>query len=153
MGRVHQSIEVGAPVEACYAVLQDWERYPRFVKGLESIRQKGDPQVWQWTVKGPKGEHWVWDAELDGRQHQHNIISWHTVRNADIPHSGAIILNDLGQGRTRISMTVEYATPPSIPGDDWESGMKNFWEDCVSGTLQAFKSMMEQAQVAAQQKR
>jgi uncharacterized membrane protein len=66
------------------------------------------------------------------------------VRNADLPHSGAVTLTDVKNGITRVIFTLEYAPPPGIQDEvAWEHELLPFLEHCIRTTLNQFKSMVE----------
>lgn len=114
MGRIEKSVDIQAPIDKCYRVLTHPELFPTFLKHITAIRAKGTPNVWHWEVTGPEGKPIEWDLELDAIRHDNRILSWHTVRNADVAHSGAITLEPLGADRTRLHFVVEHT--PLIRG-------------------------------------
>lgn len=142
MTRIEKTIEVDAPIEQCYKVWTDFENFPRFMKNIESIRQKGAPNVWQWKVKGPGGNTMTWDMQVDGMKHRNNIISWHTIRNADVVHSGAITLKGRDKNRTCVSLVVEFVPPPGQESQ-WAGGDNQYPAQTAMETLNRFKQLVE----------
>jgi uncharacterized membrane protein len=143
MGRVEQSLEVNVPIEECYRTLTHFEDFPKFMKNVESIRQKGGPNVWQWQVKGPEGHVLTWDLEIMGMRHRNNIISWQTIRDADIAHSGAVTLKSIDSNRTRIDFVLQYneevGSMAELGGLD-----PQFINNSVRENLEGLKNMLEQ---------
>jgi uncharacterized membrane protein len=142
MARTKGSVEVNAPLEACYRVWIDFENYPRFMTFVKSVRRKGDPNVLQWDVTGPAGKVLSWDSELDAVSHNNRAISWHTVRNADVPNSGAVTLEPTEGQRTRINLVLEYEPPAGIFGD-LVGDKLGVADSMVQKTLENFKNLME----------
>jgi uncharacterized membrane protein len=142
MGRVEQSIEVNAPIDLCYQVWSNFEQFPRFMKNVESIRRKGNANVWQWTVKGPLGKHVTWDAEVDALR-PNSIVSWHSVRNAEVDNSGAVTFKELNMGRTRVDVVISYEPPAGGVGEFVADIFSNP-EKMIKEDLANFKNLVEQ---------
>jgi uncharacterized membrane protein len=144
MSRIDTSIAINAPIEKCYKTLMHFEEYPRFISNLRSIRRKGDRDVWQWQLSRGSEEPLAWDVELDGSKHQHHIISWHTVRDSDVAHSGAITLQSRNGNRTELRLVVEY-TPYTLV-----SPAEKDIEQRIKQCLQSFKMHIEQGAAIGQ---
>lgn len=142
MGRIEHVTEIEAPIEACYRALTQFESYPDFIRHVECVRQKGDPGVWHWEVKGPDGNLLEWDIELDALKHNNQIISWHSVREAHISNSGAITLESLTNNRTRLKLVIQYE--PMVPEvSEWESQHPDLNQKILVESLTLLKQMVE----------
>jgi uncharacterized membrane protein len=137
MSRIDTSIEINAPIEECYQRLLHFEEYPRFIPNLSSIRRKGDRDVWQWQLNIGTEKPLSWDIELDGARHQRHTISWHTVRDSDVAHSGAVTLRSRNGNRTELHLVVEY-TPYTLV-----SPAEKDIEQSVRQCLRSFKNHLE----------
>lgn len=98
--RIAEQVEVKAPIVDCYKMGIAFDRYHDILSNIKSIKQKGSPAVWHWEVEGPNGQMLEWDVELVGEKHSNQVISWHTVRQGDIAHSGALTFNELDDTTT-----------------------------------------------------
>ncbi len=141
MARISCSIEVNCPIEQCYKGWIDFENYDQFVEHLKGISQKGDPNVWQMIISGPNNQELSWDFELDGGKHQNNVISWHTVRAADVPHSGAITLEETGINKTKINMVVDFQPSGKVTEED----LTRYVKEKIQQTMENYKSWIESA--------
>jgi uncharacterized membrane protein len=115
MGRAEQSIDVQAPVEVCYGIWTQFEQFPRFMKNVEEVHYKGDTRQMHWRVKGPMGSHVSWDAEIDTLE-SNKVVSWHSVRDADVSQAGAVRFEPLDAQQTRVKVVIEYHPPAGMAG-------------------------------------
>lgn len=145
MGRVDRCVEVNAPMETCYRLWTEFERFPSFMKNVESIRRKGRENVWHWVVKGPMGRNVEWDAEVDAMR-PNELISWHSVREADVDTSGAVTFQRLADNRTRIDVSMVYNPPAGAAGEFIADIFKNP-EKMVEDDLCNFKALAERTTV------
>jgi uncharacterized protein (TIGR02271 family) len=103
MGATTQSIEVNAPLRAVYNQWTQFEEFPRFMEGVEEVRQQGDKHLfWRAKVGGKVKE---WQAEITN-QVPDERIAWRSVDGS--PNSGTVIFAELGPDRTRVTATIEY---------------------------------------------
>ncbi len=140
MGRIKRSIIVNAPIEETYRFWIDFEQYPTFVSHLEHLRHKGDPNVLHWEMRGPEGEMLEWDVELNAVKHQNHVISWHTIRDASVPHSGAITLEPAGEkaGQTQLHVVIDYTLPGEVT-----AACERYLEESLTETLEQAKAKLE----------
>jgi uncharacterized membrane protein len=73
MASIEQSIEVNVPVRTAYNQWTQFEEFPRFMEGVESMRQLDDKRL-QWRANiGGKTKEWV--AEIT-EQRPDKRIAW-----------------------------------------------------------------------------
>lgn len=107
--RVHESIEVEAPLQEVFAYWSNFENFPRFMQNIEEVRTTGQDTS-HWRVKGPLGKSVEFDAkttEMDPRRG----IGWNTV-DGEVQTSGEVRFEEVTPGRTRVDVTMNYADPP-----------------------------------------
>jgi uncharacterized membrane protein len=107
--RVHESIEVQAPLEDVFSYWSNFENFSNFMQNVEEVRMTGQDTS-HWTVKGPLGKSVEFDArttEMDPRRG----IGWNTVEG-EVMTSGEARFEEVSPGRTRIDVTMNYADPP-----------------------------------------
>ena len=103
MERIQKSFEVGVPVREAYNQWTQFEDFPRFMEGIEEVRQEGDTKLhWRAKVGGKEKE---WDAKIT-EQVPDKVIAWQSVSGA--PNNGRVQFESLGAGRTRIDVAMEY---------------------------------------------
>ena len=82
MASIEQSIEVNVPVRTAYNQWTQFEEFPRFMDGVESVRQLDDKRLhWKATVAGKVKE---WDAEIT-EQTPDQRIAWTSRRSNPEP--------------------------------------------------------------------
>jgi uncharacterized membrane protein len=102
MGSTTHSIEVDAPVRAVYNQWTQFEEFPRFMEGVEEVRQEGEKRLfWRAKIGGKVKE---WEAEIT-EQVPDKKIAWQSVDGS--PNSGTIIFEELDSDRTRVTATID----------------------------------------------
>ena len=107
--RVHESIEVQAPVEEVFRYWSNFENFSNFMQNVEEVRMTGQDTS-HWQVKGPLGKSVEFDArttEMDPNRG----IGWNTTEG-EVMTSGEARFEEVSPGRTRIDVTMNYADPP-----------------------------------------
>ena len=107
--RVHESIEVQAPLEDVFSYWSNFENFSKFMQNVEEVRMTGQDTS-HWKVKGPLGKSVEFDArttEIDPSRG----IGWNTVEG-EVMTSGEARFEEVSPGRTRIDVTMNYADPP-----------------------------------------
>jgi len=135
MGTVSKSITVNVPVNTAYNQWTQFEEFPNFMEGVESVTQLDDKRLhWVAEIGGTREE---WDAEIID-QTPDRRIAWQAIsgkRNA-----GAVTFQPEGSDRTRIELEIDYET----------EGLKEKAGDAlgvidrrVEGDLERFKTFIE----------
>ncbi|MGH3088797.1 MAG: SRPBCC family protein, partial [Rubrobacteraceae bacterium] len=75
--RVHESIEVQAPVEEVYRYWSNFENFPNFMQNVEEVRMTGQDTS-RWQVKGPFGKSVQFDAKTT-EMDPNRGIGWNTT--------------------------------------------------------------------------
>jgi uncharacterized membrane protein len=100
---IEQSIEVDVPVRTAYDQWSQFEEFPRFMEGVESVRQLDDTHLhWVAEVAGQRRE---WDAEIT-EQHPEERIAWTSTsgqRNA-----GVVTFHRLADDRTKVMLQIDH---------------------------------------------
>lgn len=135
MKRIEKTIEVQAPVRAVYNQWTQFEEFPRFMKGVKSVRQLDDTHLhWQARVGGKDLE---WDAEIVD-QVPDQSISWRSV-NGDI-NAGAVHFDKIDENHTRIHLAIELQPDTLVEKAGTAVGVPS-WR--VENDLENFKEMIE----------
>jgi hypothetical protein len=103
MGATTHSIEINAPLRAVYDQWTQFEEFPRFMEGVEEVRQDG-PRTLFWTAR-IAGKEKRWEAEILEQITDHRI-AWRSIDGT--PNSGEVRFEPLDEERTRITLTMEY---------------------------------------------
>jgi len=100
---VERSIEVAVPVRAAYDQWTRFEEFPRFMSGVEEVRQVGDAMThWVAQIAGVRRE---WDAEIVA-QVPDEKVAWAATTGAT--NAGAVFFDEVGADRTRVRLTLEF---------------------------------------------
>ena len=103
MGATTHSIEVNAPLRAVYNQWAQFKEFPRFMEGVDEVRQEG-PKSLFWEAKiGGKDKQW--EAEITEQVPEKRIV-WESVDGT--PNRGEVTFESLDFERTRITLTMEY---------------------------------------------
>lgn len=104
MQTVEETIDVRVPVRTAYDQWTQFESFPNFMSGVESVRQLTD-RTNHWTVNigGARRE---FDTEIV-EQLPDERIAWRST-NGEI-HAGAVTFTPLKSGVTRIWVRFEWA--------------------------------------------
>ena len=103
MSTIEQSIDVNVPVSTAYNQWTQFEEFPRFMEGVETVRQL-DNQRLHWRAKiGGKVEEW--EAVIT-EQHPDERIAWKNTTGA--PNAGVVTFHRLADNKTRVMLQMEY---------------------------------------------
>ena len=104
MSQMEKSIEVAVPIRKAYDQWTQFETFPRFMEGIDAVRQLDDKRLhWNAKIGGKAVE---WDAEIV-EQSPDTRISWRSTSGAR--NDGTVRFEKLAENRTKIflAMNVE----------------------------------------------
>jgi uncharacterized membrane protein len=135
MPRFEDTIEVDVPVSTAYAQWTQFESFPKFMDGVESVVQN-DAKTLTWTadVAGQRKE---WTAEITD-QTPDRRIAWKSTSGAD--NAGAVLFDPTPDGKTKITLKLD-ADPEGIV--ETVGANLGFLERRVKGDLERFKEFIE----------
>jgi len=104
MTSVTESVDVNVPVSTAYNQWTQFETFPHFMSGVESITQT-DAMHNHWVTKigGVTRE---FDTEIT-EQHPDERIAWKSI-GGDTSHAGVVTFHRLGDGETRVMIQIEW---------------------------------------------
>jgi uncharacterized membrane protein len=103
MSTIEQSIDVNVPVHTVYNQWTQFEEFPRFMEGVEEVRQLDDRRLhWRANIGGRVEE---WDAVIT-EQHPDERVAWKNTTGA--PNAGVVTFHRLADTKTRIMLQMEY---------------------------------------------
>ncbi|GAB7191349.1 hypothetical protein NUM3379_20560 [Kineococcus sp. NUM-3379] len=132
--RVEKSIVVDVPVSVAYNQWTQFEEFPHFMSGVQSITQLSDTrQEWVAEIAGVRRR---WEAQIL-EQVPDRKVAWAATEGAT--NAGAVTFEDLG-GQTRVNLELEYEPEGLVEkvGD-----FLNVVERQASGDLDRFKAFIE----------
>ena len=135
METLEESIEVEAPVTATYNQWTQFEEFPRFMEGVESVTQLDDKRIhWVAEVAGKRKE---WDAEIT-RQVPDREIDW--VGLGDPDNRGRIVFEALDGDTSKVTMMLDY-DPEGIVEEVGDA--LGLVKRRVRGDMERFKEFIE----------
>jgi uncharacterized membrane protein len=90
-------------VSTAYAQWTQFEEFPRFMAGVESVEQLDDRTLhWRARLGGALRE---WDAVIT-QQFPDQRIAWRSVTGA--PNAGHVEFADAGEGRSQVTLSMHF---------------------------------------------
>jgi uncharacterized membrane protein len=103
---VQKHLTIDAPVQAVWALWEDYESFPRFMTNVREVRRSQSGRS-HWTVTGPLGTRLSWDAE-ETRRVPNQLLAWKSLPGATVQHAGVVRLEPVVDDRTRVEVTLSY---------------------------------------------
>ncbi|MEU9916225.1 SRPBCC family protein [Streptomyces sp. NPDC051001] len=137
MSTVKEAVDVEVPLHTAYNQWTQFEEFPRFMEGVEEVRQLDDRHNhWITSVGGVRRE---FDTEIVD-QMPDDRITWRTV-DGEIRQRGSVRFEQLDDTHTRVELTMDVEpTGVAEKGAD-ALGMI---DRQVKGDLRRFKDYIEQ---------
>jgi uncharacterized membrane protein len=135
MSTVEESIEVDVPVRTAYDQWTQFEQFPTFMEGVESITQIDDTHVhWVAEIGGVRRE---WQAEIV-EQRPDERVAWRATDGAS--NAGAITFHRIDDNTTRLMLQLDFEPEGMVEQIGDKLG---FVRRRASGDLKRFKSFIE----------
>jgi uncharacterized membrane protein len=146
--RVHESIEVQAPVGDVFRYWSNFENFSNFMQNVEEVRMT-DQDTSHWKVKGPLGKSVEFDARTTEMDPDRGI-GWNTV-DGEVMTSGEARFEEVAPGRTRIEVTMNYADPPGGKVGEVAANIISNPERNLQEDLQNFARIVERGELGGPQ--
>jgi uncharacterized membrane protein len=135
MARIEESIDVNVPVTTAYNQWTQFEEFPRFMEGVNEVRQLDDTHLlWTADVGGNTRE---WKAEIT-EQRPDERVAWKATEGHG--NSGVVTFHRLGDNETRVTVQMEHETEGMIESLGSALGADS---RRVKGDLERFKDLIE----------
>ncbi|WP_309105237.1 SRPBCC family protein [Microbacterium sp.] len=136
---VTASIDVDVPVRVAYDQWTQFESFPEFLGGVESVTQLDDTMThWVVSVGGVKRE---FDADISD-QVPDDHVSWRAV-GGEVVHNGRVSFTTQGADSTRVDLAIEWEPQGFIE----KAGAALQIDDAqVKSDLKRFKEYIEHRQ-------
>ncbi len=132
---VERSIEVDAPVDKVYNQWTQFEEFPKFMEGVEEVRQLDDRHLhWVSEIAGRRKE---WDAEIF-EQVPDQKIAWRSTAGA--PNSGVVSFQSLAPNKTQVVLTMQVAPEGTLEQAGTALGTLS---RRIEGDLERFKQFIQ----------
>jgi len=135
MSTIEQSIDVNVPVQVAYNQWTQFEEFPQFMEGVESVSQLDDTHLrWVAEIAGKREE---WDAEIT-EQVPDQRVAWKSTSGNE--QGGVVNFHRLGEDETRVLVSMDYE-PDGIV--EKAGAALGFDDRQVKGDLERFKQLIE----------
>jgi uncharacterized membrane protein len=135
--KIEDSIEVRVPVQQAYNQWTQFEEFPKFMEGVQSVQQLDDTHV-QWVAE-IRGESRQWTTEIT-EQRPDERIAWKTI-DGEVKNDGVVTFEQVGDALTRVNVQMDV---------EGESALENVAGDLlgivqaqIEGDLERFKQLVE----------
>ena len=99
--------KVQAPVDRVWTVWSDLEAMPRWMRWIESVKTRDDPDLTDWTLAA-QGFRFKWKARITNRVDQQQL-QWGSV--GGLPTRGAVRFYEENPELTAVKLSVSYELP------------------------------------------
>jgi uncharacterized membrane protein len=128
-------VDVHVPVRTAYNQWTQFEEFPRFMEGIESIKQLDDKRLlWRANIGGKIKE---WEA-LITEQLPDERVAWTNTSGA--PNAGVVTFHKIDDNTTRVTLQLDY-DPEGIVENVGDA--LGFVSRRVEGDLERFKQFIE----------
>ena len=137
MPKIEDSIEVQVPVQQAYNQWTQFEEFPNFMEGIQSVQQLDDTHV-QWVAE-IRGESLEWTTEITEQQPDEKI-AWKTIEG-EVKNDGVVTFEQVGDGQTRVNVRMDVegeSTAGNVAGV-----LLGIVKKQVHGDLERFKRLIE----------
>ena len=135
MAEITESIDVAVPVGTAYNQWTQFEEFPRFMEGVQSVRQLDDTHLrWVAEIGGKREE---WEAEIT-EQLPDERVAW-TARGGK-GNAGVVTFHRLNDRETRVTVQMDWQ--PEGVMENVGSAL-GFDDRQVSKDLGRFKELIE----------
>jgi uncharacterized membrane protein len=135
MATIEESIEVEVPVRTAYNQWTQFEEFPQFMEGVETVRQENDTRL-HWTASFAGKTH-EWDAEVT-EQIPDERVAWTATEGKG--NAGVVTFHRLDENRTRVMVQMDWQTEGIVEQAGSALGFDN---RRVKGDLERFKELIE----------
>jgi uncharacterized membrane protein len=135
MSTTEKTIDIDLPISTVYNQWTQFEDFPRFMEGVESVTQIDDKRLhWVAEIAGAREE---WDAEIVD-QDPDRRIAWRAITGTR--NDGVVSFEPLGADATRVTLDLDVE-PEGLKEQIGEK--LGFVSKQVEGDLKRFKEFVE----------
>jgi len=135
--KIEDTIEVQVPVQQAYNQWTQFEDFPKFMNGIQSVQQLDDTHV-QWVAE-IRGESRQWTTEITEQQPDEKV-AWKTIEG-EVKNDGVVTFEPMGDAQTRVNVQMDVegdSTAENVAGDLLGVVKKQVHRD-----LERFKQLIE----------
>lgn len=135
MSSVMESVDVAVPVRTAYDQWTQFEDFPRFMEGVEEVRQISDTMThWKVAITGVERE---FDARIT-EQLPDERVAWTSTSGSN--QAGVVTFHRLDDGHTRVTLQLDFEPQGVTEKAGDKLGMV---DRRIKGDLERFKNFIE----------
>ncbi len=135
MAQYEHAIDVNVPVRTAYNQWTQFEEFPQFMEGVESITQIDDTHMhWKVEIAGVTQE---WDAVITEQTPDHRI-AWTSTSGAK--NAGVVTFHHIDDNTTRVTLQIDYEPEGFVENVGAALGIV---EGRMKGDMERFKEFIE----------
>ncbi len=135
MSEKEKSIEVDVPVSTAYNQWTQFEEFPQFMNGVESVTQLDDKRLhWVAEIAGTRRE---WEAEIIDQEPDRRI-AWRSIDGTG--NAGVVTFRPVGEAKTEITLELDVEPEGLVETIGDKLG---FVAKQAEGDLKEFKKFIE----------
>lgn len=135
MSTIEESIDVDVPVRTAYDQWTQFESFPQFMEGVESVRQIDDTHLhWKADIAGAERE---WDAEIT-EQSPDERVAWTATEGAT--NAGVVTFHRLDDKHSKVMLQLDFEPEGFV---ETAGDALGFVKRRAAGDLRRFKEFVE----------
>lgn len=136
MSQVIETVDVNFPIRTAYDQWTQFESFPQFMEGVESVTQVSDTRNrWKVSIGGVEREFVTEITE----QHPEERIAWTTV-DGDVTQAGVVTFHQLADSTTRVTIQLDWDPQGLVEKAGAVAGVD---DRRIKGDAQRFKEFIE----------
>lgn len=136
MSQVIETVDVNVPIRTAYDQWTQFESFPQFMEGVESVTQVSDTRNrWKVSIGGVEREFVTEITE----QHPEERIAWTTV-DGDVTQAGVVTFHQLADSTTRVTIQLDWDPQGLVEKAGAVAGVD---DRRIKGDAQRFKEFIE----------
>lgn len=109
------NVTIAAEPEKLFRFWRNFGNLTKLFPHLDAVEVQSDTESC-WKAHGPGGMQVVWHSKLD-KLRENELITWHTLEDAELPHRGLVMFHPAPGGRgAEVSLTLVYRPPGGQAG-------------------------------------
>ena len=137
---------INKPVNEVYRYWRDLQDLPRFMRHLESVRKLDDRRS-EWTMRGPMGSSFTWQAEIVDEAENRYIV-WRSMPGSVVESSSSLEFREAPGGRgTELVAAMHYNRIGNYIGRGLAEVLGTVPERVLREELRRFKQFVEAGEI------
>jgi uncharacterized membrane protein len=135
MSTIEEAVEVEVPVRVAYNQWTQFEEFPQFMEGIDTVKQLDDATLhWEASIGGVHKE---WDAKIT-QQERDRLVSWENFDGAS--NAGEVSFEPISESSTRVCLRLDVQPEGVVENIGDKLGVT---KRRVKGDLDRFKEFIE----------